>query len=105
MNALMQDPNVAAGAFISNYRDGYYLSEAIYRVIETRSVKKPTNRSRWRPAIPTWLIRLSAAGRTRPAYRSSMARMKPCCAFKHLFDYHKFKRNGLQAASPPGLDA
>jgi acyl-CoA synthetase (NDP forming) len=39
MNALMQDPNVAAGAFFSNYRDGYYLSEAIYRVIESVSRK------------------------------------------------------------------
>jgi acyl-CoA synthetase (NDP forming) len=34
---LMDDPNVAAGIFFSNFRDGYYLSEAIYRVMQTVS--------------------------------------------------------------------
>jgi len=39
MNLLMDDPNVAAGIFFSNFRDGYYLSEAIYRVMEMISQK------------------------------------------------------------------
>jgi acyl-CoA synthetase (NDP forming) len=34
---LMADPNVATGIFFSNFRDGYYLSDAIYRVMETVS--------------------------------------------------------------------
>ena len=33
LRALMADPDVAAGAFVSNFRDGYFLSEAIYRVV------------------------------------------------------------------------
>lgn len=34
LSALMRDRNVAAGMFISNFRDDYYLSEAFYRVVE-----------------------------------------------------------------------
>ncbi len=33
LRALMADPGVAAGAFVSNFRDDYFLSEAIYRVV------------------------------------------------------------------------
>ena len=33
LRALMTDPGVAAGAFVSNFRDDYFLSEAIYRVV------------------------------------------------------------------------
>ncbi len=32
--ALMRDPAVAAGMFVSNFRDGYYLSEAFLRVVK-----------------------------------------------------------------------
>ena len=66
--ALMQDPNVAAGAFFSNYRDGYYLSEAIYRVMDTVSAKR-ANRSCWQPAIPTSPTRRSASAPMRRAFR------------------------------------
>ena len=34
LDLLMRDPNVAAGAFVSNFRDRYFLSEAIFRVAE-----------------------------------------------------------------------
>lgn len=34
MSALMRDPEVAAGMFFSIFRDGYYLSEAFFRVME-----------------------------------------------------------------------
>ena len=41
--ALMADPNVAGGAFMSPFRDDYYLHEAIYRAVEktSRVVNKP----------------------------------------------------------------
>ncbi len=35
LRALMSDPGVAAGAFVSNFREHYFLSEAIYRVVAT----------------------------------------------------------------------
>lgn len=43
LRALMADPDVGAGAFVSNFRDGYFLSEAIYRVVDTvrRESDKP----------------------------------------------------------------
>ena len=34
LDLLMRDANVAAGAFVSNFRDRYFLSEAIFRVVE-----------------------------------------------------------------------
>ena len=41
--ALMQDAGVSAGAFFSNFRDDYFLSEAIFRVVEavSRQTDKP----------------------------------------------------------------
>ena len=33
LRALMADPGVAAGVFVSNFRDDHFLSEAIYRVV------------------------------------------------------------------------
>jgi acyl-CoA synthetase (NDP forming) len=43
MSALMQDPAVATGMFFTNFRDGYYLSEAFYRVMEkvSKETEKP----------------------------------------------------------------
>ncbi|MFT7675330.1 MAG: acyl-CoA synthetase (NDP forming), partial [Gammaproteobacteria bacterium] len=43
LKALMQDPNVAGGAFFSTFRDDYFLHEAIYRVVDSvsREVDKP----------------------------------------------------------------
>ncbi len=39
INLLMADPNVAGGVFFSNFRDGYFLSEAIYRAMLAASKK------------------------------------------------------------------
>ena len=103
MNALMQDPNVAAGAFISNYRDGYYLSEAIYRVIEAVSNKtdKPI-------ALATCYSDLANSILCRRAHAAGIPVIdgahETLLAFRHLFDYHKFKRNAPQSAPPPSLD-
>lgn len=103
MSALMQDPNVAAGAFISNYRDGYYLSEAIYRVIETVSKKtdKPI-------ALATCYSDLANSTLCRRAHKAEIPVIdgahETLLAFRHLFDYHKFRRNRPSAPSASGLD-
>jgi len=98
MNALMQDPNVAAGAFISNYRDGYYLSEAIYRAVESvsRKTDKPI-------ALATCYSDLDNAGICRRAHAAGIPVIdgahQALLAFRHLFDYHRFRRRPARALS------
>ncbi len=103
MNALMQDPNVAAGAFISNYRDGYYLSEAIYRVVE--AVSKKTDKP---IALATCYSDLANSNLCRRAHAAGIPVIdgahETLLAFRHLFDYHKFKRNSPQASPALGLN-
>jgi acyl-CoA synthetase (NDP forming) len=43
MSAMMKDPAVATGMFFTNFRDGYYLSEAFVRIMErvSRETDKP----------------------------------------------------------------
>jgi acyl-CoA synthetase (NDP forming) len=95
----MQDPNVAAGAFISNYRDGYYLSEAIYRVIE--AVSKKTDKP---IALATCYSDLANSALCRRAHAAGIpvidGAQETLLAFKHLFDYHRFKQNRHHPASP-----
>jgi len=104
MNLLMQDPNVAAGAFISNLRDGYYLSEAIYRVVEeaSRQTEKPI-------ALATCYADLANADICRRAHAAGIPVIdganETLLAFKHLFDYHRFKRNRQSAVTPTEFDA
>ncbi|MCP4333870.1 MAG: acetate--CoA ligase family protein [Gammaproteobacteria bacterium] len=91
LDALMRDSNVAAGAFISNYRDGYYLSEAIYRVVEavSRRTAKPI-------ALATCYSDLSNAKICRRAHSASIPVIdgvrETLRAFKHLFDYRNFRQ-------------
>jgi acyl-CoA synthetase (NDP forming) len=98
MNALMQDPNVAAGAFISNYRDDYYLSEAIYRVIESVSRKtgKPV-------ALGTCYSDLANSAICRRAHAAGIPVIdgahETLLAFRHLFHYRQFKLE--QASDAP----
>ncbi len=103
MNALMQDPNVAAGAFISNYRDGYYLSEAIYRVVE--AVSKQTDKP---IALATCYSDLANAALCRRAHEAGIPVIdgahETLLAFRHLFDYRKFKQQRQADAVPSKLD-
>ena len=91
LQALMQDPNVAAGAFFSNYRDGYYLSEAIYRAVEAVSKKsdKPI-------ALATCYSDLANSAICRASHAAGIPLIdgahETLLAFRHLFDYQKFKR-------------
>ncbi|MDH3386270.1 MAG: acetate--CoA ligase family protein [Gammaproteobacteria bacterium] len=103
MDLLMQDPNVAAGAFISNLRDGYYLSEAIYRVVEriSRNTRKPI-------ALATCFADLANAGICRRAHAAGIpvidGARETLLAFRHLFEYHRFKRCRPPAVEVSQLD-
>ena len=87
----MQDPNVAAGAFFSNYRDGYYLSEAIYRVVTAVSqhIGKPI-------ALATCYSDLANKALCERAYAAGIPLIfgvrESLLAFKHLFAYRDFKQ-------------
>jgi acyl-CoA synthetase (NDP forming) len=91
LNALMLDPNVAAGAFISNYRDGYFLSEAIYRVVE--AVSKKTSKPL---ALATCYSDLANASLCRRAHAAGIPLIdgahETLLAFRHLFNHRKFKQ-------------
>ena len=104
MHALMQDPNVAAGAFISNYRDGYYLSEAIYRVIESvsRKTAKPV-------ALGTCYSDLANSAICRRAHAAGIPVIdgahETLLAFRHLFHYRQFKLEQANDAPVTTMDS
>jgi acyl-CoA synthetase (NDP forming) len=103
LTALMQDPNVAAGAFFSNFRDGYYLSEAIYRVVVAVSerVDKPI-------VLATCYSDLANNALGRRAYDAGIPLIdgvrEALVAFKHLFAYRSFKQERAQQATPAPVD-
>ncbi|MCP4766572.1 MAG: acetate--CoA ligase family protein [Gammaproteobacteria bacterium] len=104
LDALMQDPNVAAGAFISNYRDDYYLSEAIYRVVA--AVSKRTSKP---IALATCYSDLANAKICRRAHSAGIPVIdgvrETLRAFKHLFDYRNFRQRPSGDIDPGALDA
>jgi len=103
MELIMQDPNVAAGAFISNLRDGYYLSEAIYRVVAavSRKTVKPI-------ALATCYADLANSRICRRAYEAGIpvidGARETLLAFRHLFEYHRYRRERSRVAAAIELD-
>jgi acyl-CoA synthetase (NDP forming) len=103
LTALMQDPNVAAGAFFSNFRDGYYLSEAIYRVVVAVSerVDKPI-------VLATCYSDLANNALCRRAYDAGIPVIdgvrEALLAFKHLFAYRSFKQQGAPQVKAAPVD-
>ncbi len=101
LRALMQDPNVAAGAFFSNFRDGYFLSEAIYRIVETvgRETGKPL-------VLANCYTDLANAGLCRRAREDGVAIIdgtrEALLAFKHLFAYRDFRARQDAPEVPAG---
>jgi acyl-CoA synthetase (NDP forming) len=99
--ALMQDPNVAAGAFFSNFRDGYYLSEAIFRVLVTVSerVDKPI-------VLATCFSDLANPALCQRAYDAGIPLIdgirETLLAFKHLFAYRNFVQEQLKPVAQFG---
>jgi acyl-CoA synthetase (NDP forming) len=102
--ALMQDSNVGAGVFFSNFRDGYYLSEAIYRVMTTVSarVNKPI-------ALATCYCDLANTALCQRAYGAGIPFVdgvrETLLAFKHLFAYQAFKRRSAARSAMPQQDS
>ena len=98
--ALMQDPNVAVGVFFSNFRDGYYLSEAIYRVMTSVSAKvnKPI-------ALATCYCDLANTTLCQRAYAAGIPFVdgvrETLLACKHLFAYQTFKQQYAERATMP----
>ncbi len=90
LTLLMSDPNVAGGIFFSNFRDGYFLSEAIYRVVEAVSKKtgKPIG-------LGNCYSDLKHDDICRRAYQQGIAVIdgprEALLAFRHLFAYQSFR--------------
>lgn len=103
LSALMQDPNVAAGVFVSNYRDGYYLSEAIYRAVE--AVSKTTTKPL---VLATCYSDLANNAICRAAHAARIPLIdgahETLLAFRHLFNYRQFKQQKTQAPVSTELD-
>lgn len=104
MYALMQDPNVAAGVFVNNLRDGYYLSEAIYRAVESvsRKTDKPI-------ALSTCYSDLANQALCRRAFDAGIPIIdgahETLLAFKHLFTYHRRRNMAADGPVKAALDA
>jgi len=104
MELLMRDPNVAAGAFISNYRDGYYLSEAIFRAVEavSRKTDKPI-------ALATCYADLANDELCRRAYAAGFPLIsgarESLLAFRRLFEYREFLRQDPVPVAPVDTDS
>ena len=103
LDALMRDPNVAAGVFFHNYRDGYYLSEAIYRALA--SVNRKTDKPL---ALASCYSDLANADIGRRAYAAGIPLIdgahETLLAFRHLFDYHRYRRRPDSATPTAGID-
>ena len=92
INLLMADPNVAGGVFFSNFRDDYFLSEAIYRAMQAAS--KKTNKPL---VLGNCYSDLKHDKICRLGYENGIpvidGARETLLAFKHLFAYQKFKSN------------
>ena len=103
LRALMQDPNVGAGAFFSNFRDGYFLSEAIYRIVET--VGRETGKLL---VLANCYSDLANTAICRRGYADGVAVLDGTAAtllaFKNLFAYHEFRQEPAAASELPALN-
>jgi acyl-CoA synthetase (NDP forming) len=101
LQALMQDPNVGAGAFFSNFRDGYFLSEAIYRIVEKvgRETGKPL-------VLANCYSDLANRALCQRGYADGVAILdgtrESLLAFKHLFAYRDFRAQQTEQSAHPG---
>jgi acyl-CoA synthetase (NDP forming) len=103
LDALMRDPNVAACVFFSNYRDDYFLSEAIYRVVAAVSQRtaKPI-------ALATCYSDLANAEMCRRAHAAGIPVIdgvrETLRAFEHLFACRNLRQRRLNADDPAVAD-
>ena len=100
LQLLMDDPQVAGGAFFSNYRDGYYIHEAIFDAIWAVSRKNP------KPiALVTCFSDLAHTDMCRRAYEAGIPLIdgtrEGLLAFKRLFAYYHSKRQAAMESLNP----
>jgi acyl-CoA synthetase (NDP forming) len=103
INLLMADPNVAGGVFFSNFRDDYFLSEAIYRAMQAAS--KKTNKPL---VLGNCYSDLKHDEICRQGYEQGIpvidGARETLLAFKHLFAYQQFKTNKNRAVNKNIID-
>ncbi|MFT5401171.1 MAG: acyl-CoA synthetase (NDP forming), partial [Gammaproteobacteria bacterium] len=91
IDALMADPNVAGGAFVSIFRDDYYLHEAIFRAVA--AVKQKTQKPL---ALISTYSDVANAKMSKRAFEAGIPLINGAnaalLAFSHLFRYQKFKQ-------------
>ena len=103
LRLLLADPNVAAGVFVSNLRDGYYLSEAIYRAVEAAAADsgKPV-------ALGTCYADLANDALCRRAYAAGIPLLDgtraTLLAFRHLFALRDFRDRASRPSPAPAPD-
>jgi len=97
LHALARDPNIAVTAFITNFRDGYYLSEAIYRVVE--QVCRETGKL---IVMATCYADLANAAMCRRAHAAGIPMIdgsrETLLAIRHLFNYRDFRQRSNEPA-------
>lgn len=104
MRLLLADPNVGAGVFVSNLRDGYYLSEAIFRAVESAaaSSSKPI-------ALGTCFADLANEELCRRATAAGIPLIdglrETLLAFRHLFERRDFLARAAAPAESIAVDA
>jgi len=104
LSALMSDVNVAVGAFFSNFRDGYFLSEAIYRIVErvVRETGKPL-------VLANCYSDLANTALCQRGYADGVAILdgtRPALlAFRHLFARRDYRADPTTVSASPMLDS
>jgi acyl-CoA synthetase (NDP forming) len=97
LQALARDPNIAVTAFITNFRDGYYLSEAIYRVVE--QVCRETGKL---IVMATCYADLANAAMCQRAHAAGIPMIdgsrETLLAIRHLFSYRDFRQRRTEQA-------
>jgi len=103
MNLLMDDPNVAAGIFFSNFRDGYYISESIYRVMEkvSRQTTKPIVMANCYSDLAHNDLCKSSSDCGFPFIDGPGEALR---AIKHLLNYRNFKLQQKNKSTIPSID-
>ena len=100
LQLIMDDPQVAGGAFFSNYRDGYYIHEAIFDAVwaVSRKNSKPI-------ALITCYSDLAHPEMCRRAYEANLpiidGTREGLLAFRNLFRYHRDKRRKVSSPLTP----
>ena len=99
---VVRDPNVAACTFVSNFRDGYFLSEAIYRIVEAvgRDTAKPLALANSYSDLANESLCRRGREAGIPIIDGTQETLR---AFKHLFAWRDFRQRRAAQAPRPQL--